>query len=220
MSLGCELFFAYQSCMKKYALTLSVVLAACSSAQSSETALQKTKAAPVTFSGQTDSAIFAGGCFWCVESDFEHLPGVIEAVSGYSGGELQNPTYRNHGQHVEVAKITFDPALVSYDELLDFYWRHIDPTDPHGQFCDKGHAYISVIYARPDQIEAARVSKAEIEKTKPFDAPIVTEVLPAKEFWTAEEYHQDYYKKNPLRYKGYRKACGRDARVKELWNAK
>ena len=203
--------------MKKIALTLSLALAACSSAQSSEPAVP---AAPVVFSGQTDNAIFAGGCFWCVESDFEHLPGVIEAVSGYSGGDLLNPTYRNHGEHVEVAQITFDPTIVSYDELLDFYWRHIDPTDPHGQFCDKGHSYISVVYARPDQIEAARASKAEIEKTKPFKAPIVTEVLPAKEFWIAEDYHQDYYKKNPLRYKGYRKACGRDARVKELWGTK
>ena len=121
---------------------------------------------------------------------------------------------------MEVAQITFDPTIVSYDELLDFYWRHIDPTDPHGQFCDKGHSYISVIYARPDQIDAARASKAEVVKTKPFSAPIVTEVLPAKDFWVAEDYHQDYYKKNPLRYKGYRKACGRDARVKELWGAK
>lgn len=207
--------------MKKYALLLSLVLGGCSSAQSNEqTQAAAQKAAPIVFSGQTDSAIFAGGCFWCVESDFEHLPGVIEAVSGYSGGYLRNPTYRNHGEHVEVAKITFDPTIVSYDELLDFYWRHIDPTDPYGQFCDKGHSYISVVYARPDQIEAARASKAEIEKTKPFKAPIVTEVLPAKEFWIAEDYHQDYYKKNPLRYKGYRRACGRDARVKELWGAK
>jgi len=206
--------------MKKYALLLSLALAACSSAQSNEnTQAAAEKAAPITLSGQTDSAIFAGGCFWCVESDFEHLPGVIEAVSGYSGGYLRNPTYRNHGEHVEVAKIVFDPTIVSYDELLDFYWRHIDPTDPYGQFCDKGHAYISVIYARPDQIEAARASKAEVEQSKPFSAPIVTEVLPAKEFWTAEDYHQDYYKKNPLRYNGYRKACGRDARVKALWGA-
>ena len=208
--------------MKHLLLSISIGLAlsACSSAQSSETLMaEKSATKPaVKLSGQTDTAIFAGGCFWCVESDFEHLTGVIEAVSGYSGGDQQNPTYRDHAQHLEVAKIIFDPTIISYEQLLDFYWLHVDPTDPYGQFCDKGHAYQTAIYARPDQIEAAKASKAKIEQTKPFDDPIVTPVLPAKTFWDAEDYHQDYYKKNPVRYKAYRTACGRDKTLKKLWN--
>lgn len=207
--------------MKHLLLSISIGLAlsACSSAQSSEPLLEEKSEAKtaVKLSGQTDTAIFAGGCFWCVESDFEHLPGVLEAVSGYSGGYLQDPTYRNHGEHLEVAKIIFDPTVISYEQLLDFYWLHVDPTDPHGQFCDKGHAYQTAIYARPDQIEAARASKAKIERIKPFDDPIVTPVLPAKTFWDAEDYHQDYYKKNPVRYKAYRTACGRDRTLQKLW---
>lgn len=199
--------------MKHIALTFAAALAACTSAQSSENSPK----AEATLSGQTDTAILAGGCFWCVESDFEKLPGVYEAVSGYSGGDMQNPTYRNHGRHVEVAKIVFDPTIVSYEEILDHYWVNIDPTDDTGQFCDKGNAYIPVIYARPDQLETAKASKAEIERIKPFPEPIVVPVLPAKTFWDAEDYHQDYYKKNPRRYNFYRKGCGRDARVKELW---
>lgn len=164
-----------------------------------------------------DEAIFAGGCFWCVESDFEKLDGVSEVISGYSGADLQNPTYQNHGQHLEVAKIIFDPSVVSYKELLDYYWVHIDPTDPLGQFCDKGNAYKTAIYARPDQIATAQASLAEIKEKKPFTNLIVTPVLEAKTFWDAEDYHQDYYKKNPVRYQYYRTACRRDAIVKALW---
>ncbi|MEP3889394.1 MAG: peptide-methionine (S)-S-oxide reductase MsrA [Hellea sp.] len=204
--------------MKHLALIFVAALAACSSAQSSENTSQTE--APVVLSGQTDTAIFAGGCFWCVESDFEKLPGVIEAVSGYTGDDMQNPTYRNHGRHVEAAKVIFDPTVITYDELLDYYWVHIDPTDDTGQFCDKGNAYIPVIYARPDQTAQAKASKAEIIKTKPFPDPIVVPVLPAKTFWDAEGYHQDYYKKNPRKYKFYRTGCRRDARVKSLWGAK
>jgi len=200
--------------------TFAVALAACTSAQSTESTPEKASSTAIKLLGQTDTAIFAGGCFWCVESDFEKLPGVIEAVSGYSGGDMKNPTYRNHGRHVEVAKIIFDPTIITYDELLDYYWVHIDPTDNTGQFCDKGHAYIPVIYARPDQIAAAESSKAGIIKTKPFPDPIVVPVLPAKTFWEAEGYHQDYYKKNPRKYKYYRNGCRRDARVKQLWGAK
>ena len=206
--------------MKNITLTFAALLAACSSAQSAETP-SKPDIDPTLekLSGQTDTAILAGGCFWCVESDFEKLPGVYEAVSGYSGGDLQNPTYRNHGQHVEVAKITFDPTIISYEEILDYYWRHIDPTDNGGQFCDRGHAYIPVIYARPDQIEQAKASKDRLEKTKPFSAPIRVPVLPAKTFWKAEDYHQDYYKKNPAHYNRYRKGCRRDAVIKSLWGS-
>ena len=207
--------------MKHIALILALALTACTSAQSTETPSKPGETlTEVKLSGQTDTAILAGGCFWCVESDFEKLPGVYEAVSGYSGGDQQNPTYRNHGQHVEVAKITFDPTVISYDDILDYYWRHIDPTDNGGQFCDRGHAYIPVIYARPDQKAQAEASKANIEKTKPFSAPIRVPVLPAKTFWKAEEYHQDYYKKNPAHYNRYRKGCRRDAVVKSLWGSK
>jgi len=205
--------------MKKIAYTFILALAACSSAQSSETSrVEDTKLTPkATLSGQTDTAILAGGCFWCIESDFEKLSGVIDVVSGYTGDDLRNPTYRNHAQHVEAVKVTFDPQTVSYDDILDYYWRHIDPTDNGGQFCDRGHAYIPVIYARPDQIAQAEASKAEIEQIKPFSDPILVPILPAKEFWLAEAYHQDYYKKNPLRYNSYRKGCRRDAVVNGLW---
>lgn len=198
---------------------------ACTAAQSAEkpqmqdnTASQERESSQAAMNGDAlDTAIFAGGCFWCVESDFEKLPGVVEAVSGYTGGGTPDPSYRNHGQHLEAAKITFDPAQVSYNELLEYYWVHVDPTDPYGQFCDKGHSYKTAIFARPDQMEAAERSKATITKSKPFDDPIVTPILNTETFWTAEDYHQDYYKKNPVRYKLYRKGCGRDARLKDLW---
>ena len=203
--------------MKKLLFPIALLLAACSSAQSEDVPQDKPA---IQLSGQTDTAIFAGGCFWCVESDFEKLPGVIEAISGYSGDDMQNPTYRNHAQHLEVAKIIFDPTIVTYDELLTYYWRHVDPTDAGGQFCDRGNAYKTAIYARPDQIDMAKASKMKLSETKPFAAPIVTPVLPAKRFWDAEDYHQDYYKKNPRKYKYYRNGCRRDARIEELWGAK
>lgn len=210
-----------------YITAAAALLAACSSAtptnaqnaRNTDTPSPLTQAVLANTTVQTDEAIFAGGCFWCVESDFEKLPGVIEVISGYSGGDMLNPTYRNHGRHVEVAKIIFDPSQVSYDALLDYYWRHIDPTDSGGQFCDRGNAYIPVIYARPDQIEAANASKAALSESKPFDAPIAVPVLPAKTFWDAEGYHQDYYKKNPVRYNFYRRGCGRDARIKDVWGS-
>ncbi|MDB2437689.1 peptide-methionine (S)-S-oxide reductase MsrA [Hellea sp.] len=202
------------------AITFAVALAACTSAQSAEPPTETASTTDVKLSGQTDTAIFAGGCFWCVESDFEKLPGVIDAVSGYTGGEIQNPTYRNHPGYREAAKIIYDPTIVSYDQLLDYYWHHIDPTDSRGQFCDKGHAYTPAIYARPDQIKMAEASEAEIKKTKPFADPIIVPVLPATKFWDAEDYHQEYYLKNPRRYEFYRKGCGRDARVKQLWGSK
>lgn len=204
--------------MKKISLIISAaLLVACSSSAQSTEASSQDKPAPVVVSAQTDTAIIAGGCFWCVESDFEKLPGVIEVVSGYTGGDMLNPTYRNHGQHIEAAKVTFDPAQISYKELVDHYWMTIDPTDAGGQFCDKGHAYTTAIFARLDQIEIAKMSKDFIEANKPFKAPIVTPVRAAKTFWDAEEYHQNYYKKHPLKYKYYRTGCGRDRTLKKLW---
>ena len=161
-------------------------------------------------------AVVAGGCFWCVESDFEKLDGVGDVVSGYTGGVLESPTYKKHDGHVEAARIPFDPSIISYREILDYFFRHIDPLDAGGQFCDRGHAYTTaVFYDGADQYEDALAAKeaAEAELGK----PIVTPLRELGAFWRAEDYHQDYYKKNPLRYRYYRNACGRDRRVKSVW---
>lgn len=169
-----------------------------------------------------ERAYFAGGCFWCTESDFESVEGVIDARSGYTGGHVDEPTYEQVSAggtgHAESIEVLYDPARVSYDRLLDVFWHSVDPTDAGGQFCDRGSSYRSAVFAASDaQLEAARASKSALEKTKPFDAPIVTEITRLERFWPAEDYHQDFYKKNPLRYKFYRTGCGRDARVKKLW---
>lgn len=167
------------------------------------------------------SAIFAGGCFWCIEADFEKLPGVIEAESGYIGGHLENPTYKQVSRggtgHAEVARVYYDPTIVTYDQLLDYFWRHIDPTVKNRQFCDVGDQYRSAIFYQNDEEKAAALaSKAALEKSGKF-AQIHTEIAQAGTFYRAEEYHQDYYKKNPLRYKFYRTTCRRDSRVAEVW---
>ncbi len=165
-----------------------------------------------------ETAIFAGGCFWCVESDMDHVAGVTSTVSGYSGGTLKNPTYQNHEGHREVLEVEFDPAKVSYAELVTIFLRTIDPTDGGGQFCDRGHAYTTAIYTIGDaQLAAAQKAKADAEAQ--LGQKLATEVTPAGEFTTAEDYHQNYYKVNPARYKYYRFACGRDDRVKQVWGA-
>ncbi len=163
-----------------------------------------------------ETAVFAGGCFWCVESDLEKLDGVGDVVSGYSGGTLQNPTYENHEGHIEVVEAPYDPAVISYRELTDYFLRHIDVLDDGGQFCDRGHAYTTAIfYNSEDQRKDAEaaISAAETELGK----PIVTPLRALDKFWIAEGYHQDYYKKNKLRYRYYRTSCGRDRRVKAVW---
>lgn len=166
----------------------------------------------------TEIATFAGGCFWCVESDFEHVDGVLSAVSGYTGGELENPTYRNHGQHIEAVQITFDPAKVSYKKLVEIFWRSIDPVDAGGQFCDRGHSYTTAIFANSaDQLKIAQSSKADTDASGDLPKKIVTDIREASTWTDAEGYHQDYYKKNPVRYKFYRHNCGRDDRIRELW---
>lgn len=171
-----------------------------------------------TQAAETETATFAGGCFWCVEKDFEHVKGVISAVSGYTGGILPSPTYRNHGQHIEAVKITYDPSLVSYKQLLDVYWRSVDPTDAGGQFCDRGNSYTTAIFANSDeQKQIAEMSKSDLSATNPLKAKIVTPVRDAGVWTDAEGYHQDYYKKNPIRYKLYRYNCGRDSRIEKLW---
>lgn len=170
----------------------------------------------------TEKAIFAGGCFWCVESDFDNVPGVLRTTSGYAGGRAANPTYEQvsgHGTgHAEVVEVEFDPAKVSYAKLVDYFWRTIDPTSVDRQFCDAGSPYRTAIFPlNAGQMKLAQESRAALEKTKPFAAPIVTEITMASVFYPAEDYHQDYYIKNPVRYKYYRNACGRDARLKQLW---
>lgn len=171
---------------------------------------------PVQADGGLETAVFAGGCFWCVKSDFEKLDGVRDVVSGYSGGLLENPTYDNHDGHLEAVQVTYDPKVVTYRELTDYLLRHIDPLDDGGQFCDRGHSYTSAIFAaNAEEWAAAQASIAGAEKI--LAKRVVTPVLDRGPFWLAEGYHQDYYKKNPLRYKYYRTACGRDARVKKVW---
>ena len=169
---------------------------------------------------EPETAVFAGGCFWCVEADFDKVPGVTETVSGYTGGALANPSYEqvSYGGtgHYEAVQITYDADEVSYDELLRTFWRTVDPTDAGGQFCDRGESYLTAVFvANEEQRATAEASKAEAEKL--LGQEIVTPILDLNEFWPAEEYHQDYYHKNPHRYNYYRWACGRNARVEELW---
>ncbi len=169
---------------------------------------------------QLEVATFAGGCFWCTESDFEKLPGVVEAVSGYAGGDGANPTYEDYARkgYVEVIQVRYDPRKVSYQELLDYFWRHVDPTDAGGQFVDRGRQYRSVIFHHDaGQKRLAEESKKELEKSGRFTRPIVTEILPFSTFYRAEDYHQDYYRKNPLRYKYYRHNSGRDQFLEGTW---
>ena len=168
------------------------------------------------------SIVLAGGCFWCIESDYEKLNGVIDVVSGYSGGHIKNPRYAQvsggNSGHIEVVKVTFDPETISFANILDFFWKHVDPTRDDGQFCDRGPQYRpAIFYKNTEDKQAILKSARQIEQNKPFSEALKVEFLPEQTFYLAEEYHQDYYKKNPLRYNYYRFSCGRDARVKELW---
>lgn len=167
------------------------------------------------------TAIFAGGCFWCVEADFQKLEGVKDAVSGFSGGSLQNPSYRgNHKGHYEAVEVTYDNDVVSFDELLQYFWRHIDPLDDGGQFCDRGFSYKTAVFvANDDERLIAEQSLAVVDAQFPEDN-VATVILPTSRFWPVEEYHQEYADKNPLRYKYYRWGCGRDQRIDELWSDK
>ena len=172
-------------------------------------------------SAQADKAVFAGGCFWCMESDFEKLPGVNDVISGFTGGTLKNPTYRgNHDGHYEAVEVTYDPQQVSYQQLLDYYWVNTDPFDSRGQFCDKGHSYLAAIFVANDkERELAQASKEKVAALFP-DQKVVTPILDASTFWPIkgdESYHQDYYKNNPIRYKYYRYTCGRDQRLRAIW---
>lgn len=179
-------------------------------------------APPSTQAKGSAVAIFAGGCFWCVESDFDKVPGVLSTTSGYIGGTVANPTYEQVSSggtgHAEAVKIVYDPQMVTYDKLLYVFWRNVDPLTKEAQFCDYGTQYRSAIfYLDEAQKAAAETSKATLEQSGRFKRPIVTEIVKAGRFYPAEGYHQDYYKKNPVRYNFYRFNCGRDARLDEVW---
>ncbi|HVJ74114.1 MAG TPA: peptide-methionine (S)-S-oxide reductase MsrA [Casimicrobiaceae bacterium] len=181
--------------------------------------------APAPKAAATAVATFAGGCFWCMEPPYDKLPGVISTTSGYMGGGKRYPTYEEVSNgvtgHAEVVQVAYDPSKVSFEKLLEVFWVNIDPTVENRQFCDRGTQYRTAIFVHtPEQRKAADASKAAVQKSKPFSEPIVTPVVDAGEFWPAEDYHQDYYRKNPARYTYYRTGCGRDARLKQLWGAK
>ncbi len=186
--------------------------------------LSSASAADVAEPAGAATAILAGGCFWCTEADFEKLPGVISAESGYTAGKTVNPTYQEVSAgrtgHTEAVRIVYDPSRVSYPQLLEHFWRNVDPTVKDRQFCDHGSQYRSgIYYQNDDERKAAEASRDALLKSGKVDK-IHTEIIAATTFYPAEEYHQDYYKKNPLRYGFYRRGCGRDARLEELWGAK
>ena len=181
--------------------------------------LQLLIACPLQAFAESEEAIFAGGCFWCLEHDLEKLEGVISAESGYSGGDLTNPTYENHSGHQEVVKVSFDPNVISYKDLLQQYWVNIDPFDNKGQFCDRGNSYKPVIFTSNQEQETdARESKKTISVglNIPLDQ-VKVDIIDSKAFWMAEKYHQDFAVKNPLKYNFYRTSCGRDNRLKKVW---
>jgi peptide-methionine (S)-S-oxide reductase len=170
------------------------------------------------------AVVFAGGCFWCEETAFEGVPGVFAVTSGYIGGQVDNPTYEQVSAggtgHAEAVEVVYDPSKITYEKLLDIFWRNVDPFQKDAQFCDHGSQYRSAIFYRGDeQKKAALASLRKLEEQPRFKGKIVTEIVPATKFYPAEEYHQDYYKKNPVHYKMYRLGCGRDARLKAIWGA-
>ena len=199
-------------------LVLSSILAAAPGASAQAPA-------PAAKSATTAVATFAGGCFWCMEPPYDKLPGVLSTTSGYMGGKKRYPTYEEVSSgitgHAEVVQVAYDPSKVSYEKLLEVFWVNVDPTVDDRQFCDRGTQYRTAIFVHtPEQRKAAEASKAALEKSRPFKEPIVTPIVDAGEFWPAEDYHQDYYLKNPARYTYYRTGCGRDARLKQLWGGK
>jgi peptide-methionine (S)-S-oxide reductase len=171
---------------------------------------------------ETQTALFAGGCFWSMQKAFDGVPGVVDVTAGYAGGTIENPSYRQvetgRTGYAESVKVNYDPARISYDSLLQIYWHHIDPTTPNQAFCDRGPQYRSIIfYGGPAQKQAAEASKTALDRSGRFHVPVVTAIQPVTPFYAAEEYHQQFYKKNPERYEAYRIGCRRDERLKQLW---
>ena len=201
-------------------LLLASGLIACGAGDSSSTAR-----AQETTSADTEGlakATFAGGCFWCMEPPFDELEGVVSTTSGYTGGSVEDPSYEQVSSggtgHLEAVQVLYDPERVSYEELLHVFWRNIDPTDSGGQFCDRGQQYTTAVFAHgPEQRRLAETSKEELQGSERFNQSLATEIRDAGPFYDAEGYHQDYYEKNPVRYKLYRTGCRRDARLKEVW---
>jgi peptide-methionine (S)-S-oxide reductase len=174
-------------------------------------------ASPRLAHAETAEAWFAGGCFWCLEHDMEKIPGVTAAVSGYAGGDLRNPTYENHEGHREAVKVTYDPARISYRQLVDRFWLLVDPTDEDGQFCDRGFAYTTAVWVKTEAERAAATASEAAAAARLKQGKMITPILRFSSFWPAEGYHQDYADKNPLRYNVYRQGCGRDRRLKAVW---
>jgi peptide-methionine (S)-S-oxide reductase len=212
--------------MKRLAMIVLALIAPLVMAQATAPApAEGANAAAGKAGGPTMTAVFAGGCFWCTESDFDKVDGVVSTTSGYIGGKVDKPSYEQVSKggtgHTEAVQVVYDPARVSYEKLVEYFWRTIDPTVKDRQFCDTGTQYRPGIFTfGDDQQRIALASKAALEKTKPFAAPILVEVTPATTFYPAEDYHQDYYKRNPVRYAFYRNGCGRDQRLEELWGRK
>ena len=199
--------------------TLILPIALWMGCSSSSTATAGTVAAPPVAEGQR-AAVFAGGCFWCMEKPFDKIEGVISTTSGYTGGPEASPTYEDVGYHrtghYEALRVVYDPTKVDYDKLLTVFWHNVDPTQADGQFCDRGNQYRTGIFTSdPEERRLAEASKAAVAET--LSQPIVTEILPAAVFWVAEDYHQNYYQTHPERYLRYRTGCGRDARLRQLW---
>ncbi len=201
---------------------LAVILFGAASANSMD---KKQETMMDNYPPNTRTAVFAGGCFWCMESDFEKVDGVLEAISGYTGGEIANPTYKQVSRggtgHVEAVKVFYNPDRVSYSQLIDVFWSHVDPTDKGGQFADRGSQYLSVIfYGSQQEKKRVEMSRNKLVDTGVFSKPIQTDILPLGPFYPAEEYHQNYYKKNPIRYKYYRSGSGRDRFLEKTWGSK
>ena len=208
--------------MRLSALVVSALVAACSPGEPAQSAPKAALETQARDSGRREVAVFAGGCFWSVEANFEAMPGVVSAVSGFSGGRTANPTYeqvvRGNTGHLESVQVTFDPARISYRQLVDRFWRTIDPTDPDGQFCDQGAPYATAVFATDAQkpaAEASRRAAAQIIGPARFQTP----VRDAARFWPAEDYHQNFARTNPARYGGYTRFCGRSARLRAVWGS-
>ncbi len=207
--------------MMKKRLILTMILLFVLGCNTGNSAQKEAKKSMAETKGSNATATFAGGCFWCVESDFEKVPGVLKVVSGYTGGSGENPTYETYHDkgHIEAIQVFYDPAKVNYSQLLDVFWRHIDPTDAGGQFVDRGPGYRSAIfYHDEEQKRLGEKSKEELAKSGRFTKAIVTELIKFERFYDAEDYHQDYYKNNPIRYKYYRSGSGRDQFLEKVWS--
>ncbi|HEV2746571.1 MAG TPA: peptide-methionine (S)-S-oxide reductase MsrA [Allosphingosinicella sp.] len=203
---------------RRLAVAAALALAGCT--PDYQPKVEGAEAAAAAPSGRTATALFAGGCFWCTEADFEKVPGVLAAVSGYTGGGTPNPTYQQVSAggtgHYEAVRVSYDPGRVSYSQLVDYYFRTVDPTDAGGQFCDRGESYRTAIFVA-DEGERAIALAEKAEAAAALSQDVVTPILPAGRFYEAEAYHQDYYKKNKLKYGFYRSRCGRDDRLHSLW---